>query len=90
MAKCDFHNAAFLKSHFAMGVLLYICRIFSEHLFLKTPLGDCLSWSVLRDMELVQYEKKLQMSRPTHSIQMYLLRKIKFDKFLHNELSMRY
>ena len=29
-----------LKLHFGMGILLYICRIFSEHLFLRTLL-DC-------------------------------------------------
>ena len=33
MLKCDL-----LKSHFGMGVLLQICWIFSQHLFLKTPL----------------------------------------------------
>ena len=27
-----------------MGVLLYICCIFSEHLFLGTPLSDCFSY----------------------------------------------
>ena len=31
----------FLKSHFAMDVLLLICCIFSEHFLLRTPLGDC-------------------------------------------------
>ena len=31
MPKCDF------KWHFGMGVLLQICCIFSEHLFLRTP-----------------------------------------------------
>ena len=33
MPKCNL-----LNSHFDMGVLLQICRIFSEHLFLRTPL----------------------------------------------------
>ena len=28
-------------SHFGMGALLYIWCIFSEHLFLRTPLGGC-------------------------------------------------
>ena len=32
-----------LKSHFSMGVLLQICCIFSEHLFLRPPL-DCCFW----------------------------------------------
>ena len=37
MPKCDFNKvtlrcfAALLKSHFGLGVLLYICYIFSEH-----------------------------------------------------------
>ena len=39
MPKCDL--ATLLKSHFGTGVLLYICSLFSEHLFLGTPLGDC-------------------------------------------------
>ena len=38
MPKCDFNKATLLKSHFSMGVLLQICCIFSEHLFLRTPL----------------------------------------------------
>ena len=40
MPKCDF-KANLLKSHFGMGVLLQICSIFSEYLFLRTPLSDC-------------------------------------------------
>ena len=32
-------KATLLKSHFGMGALLYICYIFSEHLFLRTPQG---------------------------------------------------
>ena len=42
--KCDFNKSCFatlLKPHFGMSVLLYICCIFSERLFLKTPLGGC-------------------------------------------------
>ena len=31
------------KSHFGMDVLLSSCCIFSEHLFLRTPLGGCFS-----------------------------------------------
>ena len=30
-----------LQSNFGMGVLLQICCIFSEHLFLRTPLNGC-------------------------------------------------
>ena len=33
-----------LKSHFGMGVLLWICCIFLEHLFLGTPLDGCFWW----------------------------------------------
>ena len=40
-----------------MGVLLQICYIFSEHLFLKTPLGDCF-WRKHRDIELVTTHKR--------------------------------
>ena len=38
MPTCDF-KATLLKSHFGMSVLLYVCCIFSEHLFLRTPSG---------------------------------------------------
>ena len=34
-------KATLLKSHLSMGVLLQIWCIFSEHLFLGTPLGGC-------------------------------------------------
>ena len=34
-------KATLLKSHFGMGILLKICCIFSEHLFLRTPLDGC-------------------------------------------------
>ena len=36
-----FSKATLLKSHFGMGGLLYICCIFSEHLFLRTPVDGC-------------------------------------------------
>ena len=44
MPKCDFTKVVFatlLKSHFGMGVLLCIYCIFSEHLFVGTPLNRC-------------------------------------------------
>ena len=34
-------NHTLLNSHLGMGVLLWICCIFSEHLFFRTPLGGC-------------------------------------------------
>ena len=42
MPNCDFNKVAL---HFGMGVL--ICCIFSEHLFLRTPLGSCFYIQVL-------------------------------------------
>ena len=38
--------SALLKSYFGMSVLLWICCIFSEQLFLTTPLKDCF-WLLL-------------------------------------------
>ena len=35
------YHAVSLKSYFGMGFLLKICCIFSEHLFLITPLNCC-------------------------------------------------
>ena len=35
------NKATLSKSHFGMSVLLQICFIFSEYLFLKTPFGGC-------------------------------------------------
>ena len=43
MLKCC--KATLLKSHFGMGVLLQMCCIFSEHLFLRIPLDGCF-WTV--------------------------------------------
>ena len=34
MPKCDFSKVVHLKLHYGMGVVLYICDIFSEHLFI--------------------------------------------------------
>ena len=39
-----------MKSHCGMGVLLQICCIFSEHLFLKWPLDGCFWKNVLRTL----------------------------------------
>ena len=51
MGKCNFNKVAkqatLLISHFGMGVLLWICCIFLEHLFLKTPLVGYLFSSLL-------------------------------------------
>ena len=41
MSKCDFNKVALstlLRSYFGMGILLYFYCIFSEHLFVSTPL----------------------------------------------------
>ena len=37
----DWWRKGLLKSHFVMVVLLQICSIFSEHLFVGTPLDGC-------------------------------------------------
>ena len=43
MRKCDFKLRSFLlKSHFRLGVSLYIYYIFSEHIFIKTSLEKCI------------------------------------------------
>ena len=36
-------EATLLKSHFGMGALLQICCIFSEYLFLRTPVNYIIS-----------------------------------------------
>ena len=38
--------ATLLELHFGMSVLLWICCIFSEHLFLRIPLGGCF-WIII-------------------------------------------
>ena len=48
------HATVWFKSHFAMGVLLWICCIFSEHLFVRTPLEG--SFFILQ----VNWKKRLQ------------------------------
>ena len=41
-------KANLLKSHFGMGViLLQIWRIFSEHIFKRTPLGGCFCFKII-------------------------------------------
>ena len=44
MPESDFNKvvAILSKLHFGMGVLLYIYCIFSENLFLRTPLESCI------------------------------------------------
>ena len=51
MSKCNFNKVAkatSLKSHFGMDVLLYICWIFLEHLFLRILLDGCFSLKFLK------------------------------------------
>ena len=43
--------ATLLKSHFGMGVVLYICWIFSEHFFIRTPLEGCFWIQVYFDIK---------------------------------------
>ena len=37
-------QSVIFNSHFGMGVSLEICCIFSEHIFLRTPLEGCFCW----------------------------------------------
>ena len=49
MPNRDFNKVAkatFLKSHSGIGVFLLVCCIFSEHLFLRTPLKGCFCASI--------------------------------------------
>ena len=48
ISKCDFNKVAL--QFYCMGVVLYICCIFSEHLFLKTPLDGYFYIDVLSDL----------------------------------------
>ena len=47
MQKCDLGMK--VQSNFSMGVLLWICCIFSEHLFLRTPL-DGYFWQLILNL----------------------------------------
>ena len=58
MPKCFFG-----KSHFGKGVFLYICYIFSEHLFLRTPLDGC--FCII--LEVLIFLKKLLVSSTLHN-----------------------
>ena len=42
-------KSTLLKPHLGMDVLLWICCIFSEHLFLRTSLDGCLWINFLKD-----------------------------------------
>ena len=50
MPVCKLCKATLLKPHFGMGVLLYICCIYSEHIFLRTSLKGCF-WILLERSE---------------------------------------
>ena len=71
-AKYDFCFGTLLKSHFGIGVLQLIYCIFSEHIFLRTPLRSCFcsqhltSWrkSALRQMS----SKKIPQACHQHGI----------------------
>ena len=69
MPKCDFskvanklNKATLLKSQFDMGDLLEICCLFSEHLFLRTPLEG---FSVYLKLHHCRFEK-LSISSSSH------------------------
>ena len=62
MPKCDFN-----KSHFGMDVLLQICCIFSEHLFLRTPLDGCF-WYFLNIFAEKPHHRCLTRLTPAHCL----------------------
>ena len=63
MSKCEFN-----KLHFGMGVLLYIkfaACIFSEHVFLKTPLDGCFWYRLISTLcSCIWKEVNLQVVEP--------------------------
>ena len=59
--------ATLLKSQLSMGVSLKICCIFSEHLFLRTPLGGCL-WIRLVKLATKKTSKKINAHRIQHFV----------------------
>ena len=66
------YKATLLKSHFGMGVLLSICCIISEHLFLKTPLEGCF-WSC-------QHSPEMYLGSCRSCFKEHLSKKIFFEK----------
>ena len=50
MLKCDFNKG--------MGILLYICHIFSEHLFLGTLLEGCFCTDDVSNLIKIQLKQK--------------------------------
>ena len=49
------------KSLFGMGVLLYICCVLSEHLFLRTSLEGC-SWYQVNKMDIIELLTYVKLS----------------------------
>ena len=79
--------ATLLKSHFGMGVLLYICCVYSEHLFLRTPLDSCF-WFCL-EIWFVTWRNisflKIYKEQPEALTQCYSIRKL----FSKNSLNLQ-
>ena len=89
MSKCDSNKAALqLKSHFGMGAFLWICCIFSEHLFLGTPLDGCFCIMVNKTIL-----KKIRVIRPCYgSLQLlFWVKRIRYQNikagFQHADFS---
>ena len=59
--------ATLLKSQLSMGVPVKIFCIFSEHLFLRTPLGGCL-WIRLVKLATEKTSKKINVHRIQHFV----------------------
>ena len=60
----SYYKAILLKSHFGMSVVLYICGIFSEHLFLRSLLERCF-WTFENSFYLKQFRIWIQTNHPT-------------------------
>ena len=71
-----------LKSHFGMGVLLHICCMFAEHLFLRTPLEGCFChlqvWKMTRKIFFIVKEQVHLLLSKKYSL--LIKHKVLFEK----------
>ena len=74
-------HTTLLKSNFGMGVLLEICCIFSEHLFLRTP---------LRFIKSISSDLVLRFKSPMRMILSYWFTIVNNDKFISSKKIFKY
>ena len=70
--------ANLLKSHFGMGVLPQICCMFSNHLFLRTPLE-----AVFEGMQLMRYSFEENLFLAAHTSATFFFFFLNFFSFLY-------